>query len=689
MKLLRLTLQDFRQFLGTQVLDFASGSEDNVTVVYGANGAGKTTLLNAFTWVLYNQFTPDFEQPDRLVNEHVMADAAEAEERSASVTLEFEHEHSRYRLQRQVTERKRPGGRPERVRDPDVTLTYTDEGGLNHEQRNPGDAIDRILPERLHQFFFFNGERIERLADPSAFEQIEEAIKTLLGLAVIERALRHLPQVRKQLEADLRKVGTPEVSRLTEQIDTLEAQGEQHEEQLAQQRRNLAALDTELEELDSKLRSLEDARSLQEERDRAEAAFQETESRLRSLRERIAETINDRGFLAFTARLTGGAAEMFGELRTKREIPTPMKRQFVDDLLESKECICGTKLLPGSEPHAHVTEWRRRVGLADVEEAWTRVSAHADDFQHERDALARDLDRLIGDLAMARADRARLEQELSEISRKLEKFGDEKVHGLEARRQKVVRDRDMTNQEIGGLNRVIASLGRQRDELRLTLKRAKVQSEREAVAKRRVEVTDAACQLFRQIRDLRAQDVREQLDARIRTIYSAISYKPYQPELSQDFRLTLRGGDGILPVAKSTGENQILSLSFVGALAALARERHDEAAQGPGLALFTIAGGIFPIVMDAPFGTLDETPRREVARGLPQLAPQVVIFVSKAQGLGAAEEELRPRIGRSWVIHSLSPKDDVSSEAIELPSGSHQYVDFAPDGVERAELLEV
>ena len=92
--------------------------------------------------------------------------------------------------------------------------------------------------------------------------------------------------------------------------------------------------------------------------------------------------------------------------------------------------------------------------------------------------------------------------------------------------------------------------------------------------------------------------------------------------------------------------------------------------------------------MDAPFGTLDETPRREVARGLPLLAPQVVIFASKAQGLGAAEEELRPRVGRSWVIHSLSPKAGISSETIELGSGTYPYVDFASDGVERTELLE-
>lgn len=687
MKLLRLTLKDFRQFYGTQTLEFASGREDNVTVIYGANGAGKTTLLNAFTWVLYDKLTPDFEQPDRIVNGYVVANTPEGEECSARVTLEFEHEHNRYRLEREVSERPGPAGRRDRVRD-NTTLNFTDEGGSNHEQRNPSEAIDRILPERLHQFFFFNGERIEHLVDPSAYEEIEEAIKTLLGLAVIERAIRHLPQVRKALDVDLRKVATPEITRLTERIDGYENKHEELDDQLAQERRNLAALDTELEELNSRLLVLEEARSLQQDRERAERGFQQSEDKLKSLRSGIADVINDRGFLALVGDLTDKATTMFGELRTKGEIPTPIKRQFVEDLLEAGTCICGTKLDPGSEPHIHVSDWRRRAGLADVEDTWTRLSAHAEDFRTDRSALSRDLDRFIGDLATTRADRKRLEEELSEISRKLERFPSEQVQALETQRLQVSRRRDTTVGLIGAIDRDIQNLDRDLNEAKLARTKAEAQSAKEAVAKRRVEVTESAKQLFQEVLDLRTHDVREQLDARIRAVYAGITYKPYRPELGEDFRLTLRDSDGILPVAKSTGENQILSLSFVGALAALAREGHELSEGQPG-SLFGSAGGIFPIVMDAPFGTLDETPRREVARGLPQLAPQIVVFVSKAQGLGPAEEELRPRIGQSWIIHYLSPKEDVSPETIELPSGSHPYVDFANDGIERAELLEV
>jgi len=68
-----LTISDFRQFAGTQSVKFATDPQKNVTVIHGFSGAGKTTLLNAFTWLLYGEFSPDFESVDRLDSESSFA----------------------------------------------------------------------------------------------------------------------------------------------------------------------------------------------------------------------------------------------------------------------------------------------------------------------------------------------------------------------------------------------------------------------------------------------------------------------------------------------------------------------------------------------------------------------------------------------------------------------------------------
>ena len=142
------------------------------------------------------------------------------------------------------------------------------------------------------------------------------------------------------------------------------------------------------------------------------------------------------------------------------------------------------------------------------------------------------------------------------------------------------------------------------------------------------------------------------------------------------------------PVARSSGENQLLSLAFVGSIADLARERYEQTASKDG-GLTGFQGGIYPIVMDSAFGSLDEGYQKAVAKAVPSLVPQVVILVSKSQGLGEVQPELAPRIGERYVLSYWTPKDDMSEEQIRLDGVSRQYVSKSPNDYEWVEIMEV
>ena len=43
-----------------------------VNLFSGGNGSGKTTILNAFTWVLYEEFTGAFNNPKSLINKRAI-----------------------------------------------------------------------------------------------------------------------------------------------------------------------------------------------------------------------------------------------------------------------------------------------------------------------------------------------------------------------------------------------------------------------------------------------------------------------------------------------------------------------------------------------------------------------------------------------------------------------------------------
>ena len=86
-------------------------------------------------------------------------------------------------------------------------------------------------------------------------------------------------------------------------------------------------------------------------------------------------------------------------------------------------------------------------------------------------------------------------------------------------------------------------------------------------------------------------------------------------------------------VAANTALRQSLSLAFVGSLVSMAAKR----AEIPTI-LRGLSGAVYPVVMDSPFGSLDLSYRKGVAKMLPALANQVVAFVSSSQYNGPVEQ---------------------------------------------------
>ena len=676
-----LTVKNFRQFFGEQTLTFSDHLERNVTVVYGANGSGKTALLNAFTWALYKQTSPGFERPEDIVNHRAMAEAPDGADVTARIVVVFEHENQEYTVERVTTHRKRAGQSPLVVKNGIVNVSFIDEGGRTHNRSDHAEGtINQILPVRLHRFFFFDGERIENLVKPDSYAEIEDAIKTILGLTVIERAIKHLDEARKVLEKEYSAVGSDEVKEVQTRLDSARAEREAKVEERRQALENRSASNTQLDSVNARLAELEDAADLQRKRSELEDGLRGIQTELAARRTSLSTRLSDSGYLAFAEGLIDQASETYEALRERGEIPTSIKLQFVEDLLGRGTCICGNPLHEGEDAHAKVASWRQRAGRQDVEEAWMRLSADAKAFATRRKELFEYVHETNRERAALRDQEAKTKEKLGGIKASISELDSDEIQGLEHRRDELKTAIEACNLRLALAERDIIELEQQIAGLEKRLEQAGEALEKARVAQRRVVVAREAREVFRSILDLRTEQVRRQIDARVKEVYTQISFKPYVPTLDEAFHLDLRkatgGGDDLL-VAKSTGENQILSLSFVGAVAEHARDRYTEAhtedARGDGLLSFQ--GGIYPVVMDSPFGSLDENYQRQIADAIPRLAPQVIVFVSKSQGLHAVQEVLMPRVDREYIIEYSTPKADQDREMIELRSGSYPYIE--------------
>lgn len=97
----------------------------------------------------------------------------------------------------------------------------------------------------------------------------------------------------------------------------------------------------------------------------------------------------------------------------------------------------------------------------------------------------------------------------------------------------------------------------------------------------------------------------------------------------------------------------------------------------------------FPIVMDSPFGTLDEMYRRQIAKTIPNLANQLVVLVTKTQWRGEVAQEMANYIGREYILTYNSPKLDCEEDSIQINSDRYSLVRQSPNEFEYTEIIEV
>jgi DNA sulfur modification protein DndD len=647
MKLDLLELENFRQFYGNQQVSFAQGEQDNVTVIHGDNGAGKTTLLNAFTWLFYDEVT--LSQPKKIVTERALSEASVNETVTARVSLSFEHEDAQYKAMRVQSFQKQSAQdlSGSQVKD-DLSLEFIDAEGNHKERKNPSSALKQILPQRLREIFFFDGETISEMTADGGQEQIQSAIRNIMGLEILERAIRHLGAVEKRFEKTIQEHGSNELSELVSKKSQLD----NNRETLEAERRNLSESRSqtvsELEMIKERLAELEDSRDLQSERSRLTTERDTIQTDIQNINNRLGSRISDSGHLPFAMPAVETTARMLQDKRRKGEIPSEIKTQFVEDLLEVGECICGRPLGHDSPAREEVSAWRERAGSSDLEEAAMNIVGRLGEIGQGQATLYENLEEAMSERATKHDKKREIAERLDDISDNLSDIDTEDVAELENRRQSLRNEHNSLTEEIGATSSDIERVEENIEDIKEEISDAREENETANLARRRAETAGYLGQqidtLFKRYQD----SVRQSVNDRVNETFQRIMEKQYYAQISDTYELRILKDVGDTTeedVAKSTGERQVASLSFIASLVSLAKDRYESEEDAT-----YFSGGIYPMLMDSPFGYLDPTYQQRVSQRLPEMGEQVIVLVTESQWSEAVAGEMEIIAGEQYEL---------------------------------------
>ena len=154
-----------------------------VVLIGGMNGRGKTTILEAVLLSLYGSNSFAYTESKYTTYGQYLKSYINKTDGSLDtfVEIEFAMDKSNDEI---YTVRRDWDGKGQRVKERITVLKNGEENKFLTE--NWSMFVENILPSALSNFFFFDGEKIAKLAVEETSEQMKESIKAMLGITVLD-----------------------------------------------------------------------------------------------------------------------------------------------------------------------------------------------------------------------------------------------------------------------------------------------------------------------------------------------------------------------------------------------------------------------------------------------------------------------------------------------------------------------
>jgi DNA sulfur modification protein DndD len=633
-----IRLANFGPFKGEQRIEFPAAS--GVSIIYGENMRGKTTLLNAIRYALFGKVITRGASQMAL---HQIGNWEAAKEKGIygfKVVLEFEHEAASYELTRE--HRPRAG-----IAVPQSDIDYQQDCFLrkNGDVLSPDArdaAIARIMPETVSRFFLFDGELLQQYEELLHNESdmgrsIKEAIERILGVPVLTNGRLDLTELAK--DAQKREAKAAQKNQKTQTL------GNQHEALLVQrdgQQQEVDRLKGEMESLRLNKAALEDqmrktqrTKGLLDDRQRLEDAITVAEAKLREKEDRRKELLT----VAWKGLLTGRIAQIRVALEQDlRALRDRYQRSVISadvigklrEALKAGECsTCGNDLsAAASERLAKLiadgeTNEDHVLLETGIQELDRRITALKQSEAGSGIEVLQEIQNAIDDL---RIEKASAEDSLADIREQTKDLDETEVRRLYSDFEKTVSE--LTILQLG-VKKQEEALRTANDNIsKVEAEMAKFSDIDLGTERARKEMCESLRTLFAAAVDAYRERLRARVERDATSLFVKLTSEPEYTALSinDSYGLTIVHEDGSQIPVRSAGAEHIVALSLMGAL------QRNAPLSGP-------------IVMDSPFGRLDNVHTTKVVQALSSMADQVMLLVY--------ESELNPTQARNQLQGSL------------------------------------
>ena len=637
-------------------IDFSTDPDKRLTVIRAENESGKSTIHRALQWGLYGDDSLPGRRPRREFRLHPIDwDVNDGESIRISVEIDFEVVSARsgrtdtYCIVRLASESV-SGSTWER--SPSTIKLWQMQDAGSKAILYPQAYVKRELPPELREVFFTDGDRALNFIEADTRDKrdrVQRAIRSLLGLDIIEDSLHHVRRASRDVNRDAKKIGSGnELETVTSRLDQIADQLAQLESEISDANEQFKAFSEKIVEVRKKIEDAlvkGDKQQLQQDRQRVESQLKQTDEQIDAAARDHAELFRSlalsRDLLAPILRDSIGK---LNDLRQQGKFPKAAV-PILEERLNATTCICGESLAE-HDPHGkhrreHIEHLIEQSQQADeLQSSLTDLYYASAQFQ---------LDQATEEGSWA-GEYAKVSDRRGELGRKREALASQ-LRSLE------VQIDQLPDNDIQGLRDTLRDHERQRDRFRDI--RVRNETRLETLREEAHDLTRQRGKLLREqekgARILAELNVIQDIESVLRNSYDRITNEELAKvsDLMNTFFLEMIGSDpeqgAIIQRAEISPEFDILvygpeektlnpDLNLNGA----SRRALTLAFI---LALTKVSGVEAPNVIDTPLGMMSGYVKRSVLRTAIHESHQLVMFLTRSE-IEDCEEILDAAAGR-------------------------------------------
>ena len=652
-----IALNNFRQFKGNQPpILFSTDKEKNVTVILGINTSGKTTLIQAFKWCLYEKV--NFKTRD-VLNIEVEKAMELYTSQEVFVEIVLFHEDKEYTIRR--TQKFTKTNFDKIKADKSVLkIQYKEDNG--EQQAVPiyecENIINKILPEALSDYFFFDGERIAEINNRG---DVVAAVKGLMSLDVISEAKDRLdPNKASSVTAKFCKeldVGSDQKNiKLKNDLTDAQTRLDMLNERKSKIIEEIEFYERRKEELSAQILANKDEKYNQEKKLSLEKDIAQITKNIEIAENRIVKDFSTGALKFFATPLINRALKVISEAKYIGEGIPEMRSAAIDFILKRNKCICGCDLSKNEEarnnilfeqsllPPQHLgtilrtTKDTYKRYLKETKDVYQTILANHTEYRYNRNFLAQKIDEIknVSAKIQGNIDVAKIEQDYQK---------NESI--LKDKRELLIK----ISSEIGATEKEIS-------EIEKTIERLTIVSDKNERLRKCIAYAKAVYEWFKDCYDKQEKEVKERLLESVNNIFEKMYHGKRQVTINDRYQIvltTLLGTDEV-KTDESKGLEAVKNFSFISGLVDLARQK---ARKGNGVADdddIPLNTEPYPLVMDAPFSNVDEIHIKNISKIIPEIAEQVILVVMQ-KDWEYAKPALENKIGCSYMIEKINNSD--------------------------------